>query len=67
MERVRIVDSNGVKHFVVVPPGVDDIVKPYWLDEVIVTGTRGPKGTIVLVDIEAAPIEEEPLITSEES
>ena len=51
MERVRIVDSEGQSHKVRVPLGMDDIVKPYWLDEVVVTAL-GKGGFLVLKNIE---------------
>jgi hypothetical protein len=51
VEKVRIVDAEGRTYNVQVPPGVDDIVKPYWLEEVIVTGRRGPRGAIILEDV----------------
>ena len=54
LERVRIVDSEGRTSDVRVPVGVDDIVKPFWLDEVVVTGRPGPRGSIILEDIELA-------------
>lgn len=51
MELVRIVDSEGRSHKVRVPLGVDDIVKPHWLEEVVVTAFR-ERGSLVLENIE---------------
>lgn len=51
MELVRIVDSEGHPHKVRVPLGVDDIVKPHWLEEVVVTAFR-ERGSLVLKNIE---------------
>lgn len=51
MELVRIVDSERQSHKVRVPLGMDDIVKPYWLDEVVVTAL-GKGGSLVLKNIE---------------
>ena len=53
-ETVRIVDADKKSHRVRIPPGVDDIVKPYWLDEVTVTGVRDSQGYIVLEHIDSA-------------
>lgn len=53
MEQVRIVDSEGHAHQVRVPLGMDDIVKPHWLDEVLVTAFR-ERGSLVLKNIEPA-------------
>lgn len=57
---IKIVTRGNIKFTVVVPAGMmDDIVKPLWASEVIVTGTR--KGTkIYLADIQAAPHEDAP-------
>ncbi len=52
-ETVRIVDADKKSHGVRIPPGVDDIVKPYWLDEVTVTGVRDSHGFIVLERIDS--------------
>lgn len=52
-ETVRIVDADNKSHGVRIPPGVDDIVKPYWLDEVTVTGVRDSQGFIVLEHIDS--------------
>lgn len=48
---IRIVDSQGTKHRIMVPEGMmDDIVRPLWDFEVLVRGTRR-RGVIVLQDI----------------
>lgn len=51
-ETVRLLDAVGNTHKIRIPLGVDDIVKPYWRDEVVVTGFRDGKGYIVLDSIE---------------
>lgn len=50
-ETVLIIDAEGRSHRVRIPPGVDDIVKPHWLDEVVITGSRDRRGTILLRNI----------------
>ncbi|MDE0032499.1 MAG: hypothetical protein OXU75_05145 [Deltaproteobacteria bacterium] len=54
-ETVLIIDAEGRSHRVRIPPGVDDIVKPHWLDEVVVTGSRDRRGTILLKNIDPVP------------
>lgn len=55
---IKIVTEGNIKFTIVVPPGMmDDIVKPLWASEVVVSGTR--KGNkIYLFDIQAANAEE---------
>jgi hypothetical protein len=49
---IKLVDAQGNKHSIVVPPGMmDDIVHPLWNYRVTVTGTRGRYGRITLTDI----------------
>lgn len=50
-ETVLVIDAEGRSHRVRIPPGVDDIVKPHWLDEVVITGSRDRRGTILLRNI----------------
>jgi hypothetical protein len=48
---IKLVDENGVKHSIVVPPGMmDDIVHPLWDSRVTVTGPL-KRGRILLADI----------------
>jgi hypothetical protein len=48
---IKLVDEAGVKHSIVVPPGMmDDIVRPLWDSRVTVTGPR-KRGRILLTDI----------------
>ena len=54
-ETVLVIDAEGRSHRVRIPPGVDDIVKPHWLDEVVVTGARDRRGTILLKNIDPVP------------
>ena len=51
-ETVRLLDSDGNLHKIRIPLGVDDVVKPYWLEEVVVTGFRDNQGYIVLDTID---------------
>jgi hypothetical protein len=49
---IKLVDEQGNKHSIVVPPGImDDIVHPLWSYRVTVVGTRGPYGRVILSDI----------------
>jgi len=51
---IKLLDDNGVKHSVVVPPGMmDDIVRPLWSSRVKVSG-RPSRGRIMLTDIAKA-------------
>ena len=52
-ETVWLLDVEGKKHKIRIPPGVDDVVRPYWLEEVVVTGFRDRQGYIVLDSIES--------------
>jgi len=48
---IKLLDDNGVKHSVVVPPGMmDDIVHPLWSSRVRVSGVPS-RGRILLTDI----------------
>jgi hypothetical protein len=51
---IRLIDDQGTKHTVVVPPGMmTDIVRPLWGARVIVTGTIR-RGQILLTGIDRA-------------
>jgi hypothetical protein len=51
---IQIIDQQGQRHRILVPPGLmDDIVRPLWDYEVAVTGRRRA-GKIVLEDIDRA-------------
>jgi len=51
---IKLLDENGVKHSVVVPPGMmDDIVRPLWSSRVTVSGSRS-RGRILLIEIAKA-------------
>jgi len=52
---IRVKDQSGFNHKIKVPVELmDDIVRPYWNNEVIIKGVRKQKnGTITLVGIEA--------------
>ena len=48
---IKLVDEAGVRHSIIVPPGMmDDIVRPLWDHRVTVTGSQS-RGTILLTDI----------------
>ena len=53
-ETVRLLADDGALHQIRIPPGVDDVVKPYWLEEVVITGFRDNRGHIVLDTIDLA-------------
>ena len=53
-ETVRLLTNDGTLHKIRIPPGVDDVVKPYWLEEVVITGSRDNRGYIVLDTIDLA-------------
>lgn len=56
---IRLVDSGGQSHRIEVPAGMmDDIVKPLWSSEVVVTGTRKKNGIVELETIDEAATEE---------
>jgi hypothetical protein len=49
-----LVDQNGLRHSIVVPPGMmDDIVRPLWDSRVMVTGQQHGR-QILLTDISKA-------------
>jgi hypothetical protein len=54
INEIQIISAGGVRHTVVVPPGMmSDIVKPLWEEEVRVTGTQ-KRRKIHLMQIRAA-------------
>src|SRR5207248_2894292 len=51
---IQIISAGGVRHTVIVPPGMmSDIVKPLWDEEVTVTGTQTKGRKIHLMQIRA--------------